>query len=183
MVAMMMTVLLAMGAAAIDIGHALVARNELQNVSDAAALAGTRALGIIYEGMTTASNRHTPSPGAIKRPSLPPCRRQPSRIRRQGWRSPSLRQTSRLGPGILDQNAHSHGQPTESGTSGVEAGCLDERNNQYVPCECDRDVECQCECCGDSRHDGCRPNGTGPAGCAVWYLRVLFHPVRLRRLD
>ncbi|HJR76861.1 MAG TPA: TadE/TadG family type IV pilus assembly protein [Nitrospiraceae bacterium] len=52
MVALMLTVLLAMGAAAIDIGHALVARNELQNVSDAAALAGTRALGIIYEGMT-----------------------------------------------------------------------------------------------------------------------------------
>jgi Flp pilus assembly protein TadG len=57
MVAMMMTVLLAMGAAAIDIGHALVARNELQNVSDAAALAGTRALGIIYEGMTNAEQQ------------------------------------------------------------------------------------------------------------------------------
>jgi len=57
MVAVMMTVLLAMGAAAIDIGHALVARNELQNVSDAAALAGTRALGIIYEGMTTAQQQ------------------------------------------------------------------------------------------------------------------------------
>jgi len=51
-VAIFMTVLLAMGAAAIDIGHALVARNELQNVSDAAALAGTRALGFIYENMT-----------------------------------------------------------------------------------------------------------------------------------
>ena len=57
MVAVMMTVLLAMGAAAIDIGHALVARNELQNVSDAAALAGTRALGIIYEGMTAAEQQ------------------------------------------------------------------------------------------------------------------------------
>ena len=52
LVAIFLTVLLAMGAAAIDIGHALVAKNELQNVSDAAALAGTRALGIIYEGMT-----------------------------------------------------------------------------------------------------------------------------------
>jgi Flp pilus assembly protein TadG len=52
MTALFMVVLLAMGAAAIDIGHALVARNELQNVSDAAALAGTRALGVIYEGMT-----------------------------------------------------------------------------------------------------------------------------------
>ncbi|HXV68032.1 MAG TPA: TadG family pilus assembly protein, partial [Nitrospira sp.] len=38
-------------------GHALVAKNELQNVSDAAALAGTRALGIIYEGMTAAQQQ------------------------------------------------------------------------------------------------------------------------------
>ncbi|MCE7964666.1 MAG: pilus assembly protein [Nitrospira sp. NTP2] len=52
MVAVTLTVLLAMGAAAIDIGHALVARNELQNAADAAALAGARALGIAYEGMT-----------------------------------------------------------------------------------------------------------------------------------
>lgn len=56
-VALFLTVLLAMGAAAIDIGHALVARNELQNVSDAGALAGTRALGIIYEGMTPTEQR------------------------------------------------------------------------------------------------------------------------------
>ncbi len=57
MVAIMMTSLLAMGAAAIDIGHALVARNELQNVSDAAALAGTRVLGLVYEGMTAAEQQ------------------------------------------------------------------------------------------------------------------------------
>jgi Flp pilus assembly protein TadG len=57
MTAIFLVVLLAMGAAAIDIGHALVARNELQNVADAAALAGTRALGIIYEGMTTAEQQ------------------------------------------------------------------------------------------------------------------------------
>ena len=57
MVAIMMVVLLAMGAAAIDIGHALVARNELQNVSDAAALAGTRALGLVYEGMSIAAQQ------------------------------------------------------------------------------------------------------------------------------
>lgn len=56
-VAIFLTVLLAMGAAVIDIGHALVARNELQNVSDSAALAGTRALGFIYEGMTTAQQQ------------------------------------------------------------------------------------------------------------------------------
>ena len=52
MVAVFLMVLLAFGAAALDVGHALVARNELQNVSDAAALAGTRALGSVYEGMT-----------------------------------------------------------------------------------------------------------------------------------
>jgi len=57
MTALFLVVLLAMGAAAIDIGHALVARNELQNVSDAAALAGTRALGLIYEGMTVAAQQ------------------------------------------------------------------------------------------------------------------------------
>ena len=57
MTALFIVVLLAMGAAAIDIGHALVARNELQNVSDAAALAGTRALGVIYEGMTVAEQQ------------------------------------------------------------------------------------------------------------------------------
>src|SRR5215475_8885797 len=55
--AIFMVVLLAMGAAAIDIGHALVARNELQNVSDAAALAGDRALAIIYQGMTPAAQQ------------------------------------------------------------------------------------------------------------------------------
>src|SRR5262245_31636099 len=55
--AVFMVVLLAMGAAAIDIGHALVARNELQNVSDAAALAGDRALAIIYQGMTPAAQQ------------------------------------------------------------------------------------------------------------------------------
>ena len=55
MAALMMTVLLAMGAAAIDIGHALVARNELQNASDAAALAGARELGVIYTGLTPAA--------------------------------------------------------------------------------------------------------------------------------
>lgn len=54
MVALTLTVLLAMAAAAIDVGHALVARNELQNVADAGALAGARALGLIYEGMPTA---------------------------------------------------------------------------------------------------------------------------------
>lgn len=55
MVALTMTVMLAMGSAAIDIGHALVARNELQNAADAAALAGARTLGVAYEGRTPAA--------------------------------------------------------------------------------------------------------------------------------
>jgi Flp pilus assembly protein TadG len=55
MVALTMTVLLAMAAATIDIGHALVARNELQNAADAGALAGARVLGLLYEGMTPAA--------------------------------------------------------------------------------------------------------------------------------
>jgi Flp pilus assembly protein TadG len=57
MTAIFLVVLLAVAAAAIDIGHALVARNELQNTADAAALAGTRALGVIYEGMTPAQQQ------------------------------------------------------------------------------------------------------------------------------
>ena len=57
MTAIFLVVLLAMAAAAIDIGHALVAKNELQNTADAAALAGTRELGIMYEGMTPAEQQ------------------------------------------------------------------------------------------------------------------------------
>ena len=57
MTAIFLIVLLAMGAAAIDIGHALVARTELQTAADAGALAGTRALGVIYEGMTPAQQQ------------------------------------------------------------------------------------------------------------------------------
>jgi Flp pilus assembly protein TadG len=57
MAAVFLIVLLAMAAAAIDVGHALVARNELQNISDAAALAGTRTLGLVYEGMSIAAQQ------------------------------------------------------------------------------------------------------------------------------
>lgn len=57
MTAILLVVLLAMAAGAIDIGHALVAKNELQNTADAAALAGTRALGLVYEGMTPAQQQ------------------------------------------------------------------------------------------------------------------------------
>ena len=54
-VALVMVVMLAMTALALDVGHALVARNQLQNASDAAALAGARALGVIYSGMSGGS--------------------------------------------------------------------------------------------------------------------------------
>lgn len=44
--------LLSFVAMVVDIGYGLVAGNELQNVADAAALAGARQLGRIYEGLT-----------------------------------------------------------------------------------------------------------------------------------
>ena len=57
MTAVFLLALLGAAGAAIDIGHALVAKNELQNAADAGALAGTRALGKIYEGMTPAAQQ------------------------------------------------------------------------------------------------------------------------------
>jgi hypothetical protein len=47
LVALMLTVLLAFAALAIDIGYAMVVRNELQNAADAAAMTGA---GYIYKG-------------------------------------------------------------------------------------------------------------------------------------
>ena len=44
--------LLGLGALAIDLGHAYVTHQELHNVADSAVLAGARALGQIYEGLT-----------------------------------------------------------------------------------------------------------------------------------
>ncbi len=55
LVSIMLLALLAVAALAIDVGHAVVAKNELQNASDAAALAGARALGQIYEAMPNIS--------------------------------------------------------------------------------------------------------------------------------
>lgn len=48
-VALSIVVFLAFAALAVDWGHVLVTRNELQNISDAASLAATRQLGVIYE--------------------------------------------------------------------------------------------------------------------------------------
>jgi Flp pilus assembly protein TadG len=52
MVAVTLPMLLGFAALTIDIGQALVARNELQDVADASALAGARRLGTIYQGLS-----------------------------------------------------------------------------------------------------------------------------------
>jgi Flp pilus assembly protein TadG len=52
MVAVTLPVLLGFAALTIDIGQALVAKNELQDVADAGALAGARRLGSIYQGLS-----------------------------------------------------------------------------------------------------------------------------------
>ena len=54
MVAVTLPVLLGFAALTIDLGQALVARNELQDVADAAALAGARRVGTIYQSLTPA---------------------------------------------------------------------------------------------------------------------------------
>jgi len=52
LVTLIMVILLSIIALAIDYGYGVVTRNELQNVADASALAATRMLGEIYEGMS-----------------------------------------------------------------------------------------------------------------------------------
>lgn len=56
-VAVLFPALVAFAALAIDIGYAMLTRNEVQNVADAGALAGTRKLGVIYEEMTPAQQQ------------------------------------------------------------------------------------------------------------------------------
>jgi Flp pilus assembly protein TadG len=51
-VAITLPMLIGFGALAVDVGYMYVTKNELQNVADAAALAATRQLGTIYQGMT-----------------------------------------------------------------------------------------------------------------------------------
>jgi hypothetical protein len=51
-VGLSLTFIIGFIALAVDIGHVMVTKNELQNTADAAALAGTRALGKKYEPMT-----------------------------------------------------------------------------------------------------------------------------------
>ena len=50
--ALLGTILVAMAAFSVDVGHALVTQNELQNASDAAALAATRQMGVEYLAMS-----------------------------------------------------------------------------------------------------------------------------------
>ena len=64
-VALTITMLVGVTALTVDIGYGLITRSELQNVADAAVLAGTRQLGLIYEGL--APNEQKPTwviPGA-----------------------------------------------------------------------------------------------------------------------
>ena len=51
-IAIVLPMLIGFGALAVDVGYMHVTKNELQNVADAAALAATRKLGTIYQGMT-----------------------------------------------------------------------------------------------------------------------------------
>jgi hypothetical protein len=51
-IAIVLPMLIGFGALAVDVGYMCVTKNELQNVADAAALAATRRLGTIYQGMT-----------------------------------------------------------------------------------------------------------------------------------
>ena len=67
-VAIVIVVFFAFGALALDISNAMIARNELQNVADASALAGARQLGVIYQGLPQGTPYTTyvlSSPGAV----------------------------------------------------------------------------------------------------------------------
>ncbi len=57
-IAALLTALLGFAALAVDVGYFMVARNQLQDVSDAAALAAGRQLGRMYEGMTYAEQQN-----------------------------------------------------------------------------------------------------------------------------
>ena len=50
-VAILLVVFLGIAALAVDVGYLMVGKTELQRTADAAALAATRQLGVIYIGM------------------------------------------------------------------------------------------------------------------------------------
>jgi len=64
MVAGSLLLFLAILGLTIDIGQALVARNELHDTADAAALAGTRLLGTLYEAMSSSQQSSYNMPGS-----------------------------------------------------------------------------------------------------------------------
>ena len=55
--ALLGTILVGMTAFAVDVGHALVTQNELQNAADSAALAATRQMGVDYLAMPIADQQ------------------------------------------------------------------------------------------------------------------------------
>jgi Flp pilus assembly protein TadG len=57
--AFLLVVLVALTSIVIDLGFAWVTKNELQNIADAAALAGTRQLGLAYEGLSPQEREDT----------------------------------------------------------------------------------------------------------------------------
>lgn len=59
LVAVLLIVFIGLAAFAIDFGYRHVVKNELQNVADASALAATRELGKIYQGLATLQAQQT----------------------------------------------------------------------------------------------------------------------------
>lgn len=57
LVVIVLGILFAFAALALDVGNVMVVKNELQNISDGAALAAARHLGGIYEGMSYANQQ------------------------------------------------------------------------------------------------------------------------------
>ena len=66
-VGILMVVFISLAALAVDIGYAMVTRNQLQNIADGAALAGASELGATYSGMNSVDimTYVPPNPGPI----------------------------------------------------------------------------------------------------------------------
>ncbi len=66
MVALLLFSLIGIAALAVDVGHLMIARNELQNIADSAALAATRKLGVNYANLSyTEQQTYQCDPGEI----------------------------------------------------------------------------------------------------------------------
>ncbi len=57
-VALILGVLVSITALTVDIGYGLVTRTQLHAIADGSALAGTRQLGLVYEGLTSAEQQN-----------------------------------------------------------------------------------------------------------------------------